>query len=154
MAKVVIADTGNPGLDGEHELDVSYFTNRELHLLKREANVRAGEVKDALLAGDNDLAVVFAHIALQRSGKHGPIDVLWDLPAGNIRVDFSDQEEAAADPPAQSASGNGDELPPAEKPSSGESSERSSENPDSDPSSTGTPPSETPSRVQGYQSTT
>lgn len=42
MAKVLISGA-LPVLDGEYPLDASYFTNRELHLIKREANVRAGK---------------------------------------------------------------------------------------------------------------
>jgi hypothetical protein len=93
MAKVVISE-GLPVIDGEYELDASYFTNRELHLIKREANVRAGEVTEALEARDNDVFVVLAYIALQRAGKGDiPIDALWDMEAGKITFDFSDEEQ-------------------------------------------------------------
>lgn len=124
MAKVVIA--GGLTVDGEYELDASYFTNRELHLIKKEASVRAGEVSDALEAGDNDLFVVLAYIALQRAGRGDmPIDVLWDMEAGKITFDFSEEEQEA------------DALPPESEPGSSESRNGPTESSSSDSSDDG-----------------
>ena len=47
------------------------FTNRELHLIKQIAGVRAGELFDAMEVGDNDLVVALAHIAVKRAGRTG-----------------------------------------------------------------------------------
>lgn len=112
MARVLIK--AGLAIDGEYELDASYFTNRELHLIKTEAKVRAGEVEDALQAGDNDLFVVLAYIALQRAGKGNmPIDFLWDAEAGKIKFDFTEDEQQGGDArppeikPESSETGNG-----------------------------------------------
>ena len=101
MAKILI-ESDNPNLNGSFEFDPSYFTNRELHTLKQEAKVRAGEIMDAFAAGDTDLLVVFAHIALRRAGRDIPIDALWDLEAGKITFDVG--EEAADVRPPENAS--------------------------------------------------
>ena len=101
MAKILI-ESDNSNLNGSFEFDPSYFTNRELHTLKQEAKVRAGEIMDAFAAGDTDLLVVFAHIALRRAGRDIPIDALWDLEAGKITFDVG--EEAADVRPPENAS--------------------------------------------------
>ena len=100
MAKILI-ESDNPNLNGSFEFDPSYFTNRELHTLKQEAKVRAGEIMDAFAAGDTDLLVVFAYIALRRAGRDIPIDALWDLEAGKITFDVG--EEAVDVRPPESA---------------------------------------------------
>lgn len=50
---------------------------------------------------------MLAYIALQRAGKGDlPIDLLWDLEAGKITLDFSDEEqEADASPPESAPAG-------------------------------------------------
>lgn len=114
MAKIIIKECGRL-LDGEYDLDVGTFTNRELHTIKKVAGVRVGEFEDAMLALDNDLVLAFALIALRRSGKTVSDEMLWDFNAGAITLDLSDEEEPveddalppAAEPPAQpNASGN------------------------------------------------
>lgn len=95
MAKIRIR---GGGFDEELYLDAGSFTNRELHLIKKETGVRAGELEEAFQAGDSDLLVALAYIALQRAGRDVPIDVLWELEAGAIDPDLS-EEEADADPP-------------------------------------------------------
>jgi hypothetical protein len=75
------------------------FTNRELHILKQVAGVRAGELFDALSVGDNDVIVALAHIAVLRSPQNRPtLDELWDLPAGEIAIDMPDEADAEAGP--------------------------------------------------------
>ena len=98
MPKIVI--TGVPGLNGEYPFDL-VFTHRDFRTIKQVANVRANEVMDAINAGDLDMIVALAEIALQRNGKSHTIEDLWDSEAGNIQLDVTD-EEAAADPPPQS----------------------------------------------------
>lgn len=47
---------------------------------------------------------MLAYIALQRAGKGDlPIDLLWDLEAGKITLDFSDEEQEADASPPESA---------------------------------------------------
>lgn len=89
-----------PAVDGDYQLDESYFTNRELHLIKRETGVRAGELEEAFEAKDNDLLVVLAEVALARNGKTVPLDVLWDAKGGQITIEAV-QQEADTDPPGE-----------------------------------------------------
>lgn len=63
------------------------FTNRELHIIKQVSGVRAGELFDAMEAGDMDLLVALAHIGVRRSGAGSPtLDDLWDMEAGAITI--------------------------------------------------------------------
>ena len=101
MAKVTLADV-DVGLDGEYDFDPTYFTNRELHIIKRETGLRAGELADAVANGDNDLVIIFAYICLLRHGKQLPnADLLWDAKTGGILL-VMDDEDADADPPPDS----------------------------------------------------
>lgn len=101
--KVVIS--GILGIEGSWDLDVGNqpLTNGELHTIKKISGIRAGEIEEAFSAGDNDLMVSLASIALTRAGKPVPIHVLWDAPAGSSIV-FTDDDpepagEGAADEP-------------------------------------------------------
>lgn len=144
MGKLIIE--GIPGADGTYDADLTYFTNRELHEIKKQTGLRAGDLMDAFEAGDNDVVVAFALVALGRLGKAALADLLWDAPAGTgFRFDFTDEEEAAAkaaeDPPqvtptggVESVNGNGDASD-----SSGDSSRLLLALPESDPSPTGFP---------------
>ena len=97
MPKIVITDI--PGLDGEYDLDMS-FTHRDFHTIKKVAGVRANEVTEALEAGDVDIIVAMAEIALRRAGKVHALDQLWDSTAGGIVLNVEDLEEAPeANPP-------------------------------------------------------
>jgi hypothetical protein len=97
---------GVPQLDGEYELDISRFTNWELHLIKQETQtdgrpgVRANEIEEAFAAGDNDLLVAIALIILQRAGR-GELrqnkSLLWGADAGAITFDLTEEEKAEAD---------------------------------------------------------
>jgi hypothetical protein len=129
-----------PGLEGEYEADLTYFTNRELHEVKKQTGLRAGEFEEAFAKGDNDVMVAFASIILERAGKPGAAELLWDARAGSITFDFTEDEQAAdEDPPqatppgaAESESGTVDGNG-----SSGEASRLSSDRPASDLSPTG-----------------
>lgn len=124
MAKVKI-EHANPRIAGEHELDLGYFTNRELHLIKKETGVRAGELVDAFQAGDNDLLIVLAFVALQRNGRLDvPIDALWEMEAGTITLDLSDEEEDASPPESAPVASESDGGP---TPSSSETSSSAGE---------------------------
>lgn len=142
--KVII--NGILGLDGEWEIDGD-FTNRDLNDIKKISGVRAGELQEATEAGDNDLVVAIAWIALRRNGKTGPgvLDALWDAPAGaRITVDFTTPEgkEDDAGPPEQTPSGSPNEPGDASK-SSGETSSDAGDHPEKTPPATGHPGSET-----------
>lgn len=74
---------------GEKKYDLNPpFTNRELHVIKTVAGVRAGEIFEALNAGDSDVLVALAHVAVIRNGTARPsLEELWDMEAGSISID-------------------------------------------------------------------
>lgn len=127
--------SGIPGHDGDYQIDASFFTNRELHKIKQLSGVRAGELQEALNAGDSDVIVAVAVIAMQRNGKAVNEDAIWDAPAGGIAFVGGD----AADPPAPAPS----KLPAEDSALSGPPSNSSSAPPESDPSPTGSRHSDT-----------
>lgn len=90
------------------------FTNRELHTIKKVAGVRAGEMQAAMEAGDNDLTIAMALIAVQRTGAARPtLDELWDLPVDAISVDAGEEDPTPAGEPGtpQTANGNPETTP-------------------------------------------
>ena len=100
---------GVPSLYGDYDLDLSSFTNRELHIIKQEADVRAGEIEEAFSAGDNDLLVAITLIVLRRAGKGEPAqlrDLVWDADAGAVTFDLTEDEKV----------GDGEAVPPASEP--------------------------------------
>jgi hypothetical protein len=137
--KIVIS--GIKGYDGEYEFDASYFTNRELHRIKQMSGVRAGEILAAFAAGDNDLVVAVAAIALERNGKAVHEAALWDAKVGSIEVQLgaADEEEDAL-PPAPAPEDSGSES--AKPASSGLTSNDGSETPANGQSRTGIQASE------------
>lgn len=122
MAKLKI--DGLPGLDGEYEFDDSRFTMRDFHTIKRLSGIRAGELMDAYLAGDTDLRLALAVIALERNGRVGLEDQLWNAELGAIRLELGDGD---------------DEVPPADRAVGGKTSSGGSSTPVSDHQ--GSPPS-------------
>ena len=100
---------GLPPFDGDYPIDLNHFTNKELHTIKQLSGVRAGELEEALDAGDNDLILAFAVIALERSGRSMPkqaVDVLWNADFGKFTLVIPDDEDADASPPSQTPSAN------------------------------------------------
>jgi hypothetical protein len=108
--KIIIS--GIPGADGEYPIE-GMLTNRELHEVKRETGLRAGEVGSATVAGDNDVVMAFAMIALRRAGKPELMELVWDAPVGDeskpedpfVLLDTSDDE-------AEAKKAEDDALPP------------------------------------------
>ena len=103
------------------------FTNRELHTIKRIAGVRSAEIQQAYEAGDNDLLICLALIAVQRAGAARPtLDELWDMPVGAISVVVPDEDPTpaavAATPPSGDAGSQGMTLPQGGVPSTASSS--------------------------------
>lgn len=139
----------HPSIDGEYPLDLSAFTNRDYHDIKRIAKVRAREIIDAFENGDTDLVVAFAVIALRRAGKPAVEDALWDAPVGRITLEVGDTEEVEERPPTLAPSNgtpsahDGGYALSERKPSSGDDSSNGTDAPESDPSPTGTPASDT-----------
>jgi hypothetical protein len=89
--------------DGEYEFDVSYFTMRELNIIKRTSGVRAGELEEALAASDSDLVVALAVIALERAGVKGAEDALWNAQAGQITLELDDEGDDVGPPDVPAA---------------------------------------------------
>lgn len=133
MAKVIIEGSGNPLLDGEYPIDETPLTNREWHTIKQVSGVRPREFEDAIEQADNDLVVALAAIAVRRAGKNIPVDMLWDMEGGLIRLDLRGDEEEEL-PPAEPPSSNGGAASDGEQPPQpGTSSSSASENPVSTP---------------------
>jgi hypothetical protein len=101
----VVMEGVNSQLDGEYPM-VFDFTNRDLRTIKQMSGVRALEIEDALQAGDNDVLVAMTAIALHRAGKQFVDDVLWDAPAGSLRLVETVEEDAR--PPDQLKPGSSD----------------------------------------------
>lgn len=141
MAKLIISEIS--GINGEYDADVSYFTNRELHEIKKSTGLRAGEFGEAFDEGDNDILVAFAVVMLKRAGVQGAETAIWDAKSGNISFDFTEDEAAAEaalplDRPQSSESPTAEETS-ADSNNSGDSSPTSSDPPESDPNPTGEP---------------
>jgi hypothetical protein len=77
-----------------------------LHRIKKMTGLRAGEFMEAFQAGDNDMVVALAVVVMEREGKEGAEDLLWDAPAGSVTLEDDEDEgvvavEDDALPPAQ-----------------------------------------------------
>lgn len=94
--------------DGEYELDMTWFTNDELHQIKKLTGLRPAEYVQAIEQLDNDLVVAFGLVALGRAGLTVPASVLWQARVGAIQLDLSDLEEQAQE--------EGEDLPPESAP--------------------------------------
>lgn len=127
--KIVI--TGIPPYDGAYPFEGG-FNYGELHTIKRIAGVRAGQLFDALEAGDSDVIVAAAIIALERAGKTVDENDFWKADSGSIQL-VPDSQEVPTTPP-QGGEQTG---------SSGDATTPSSESQETDPSPTGSPPSDT-----------
>lgn len=129
---------GVPPYNGDHEIDLNYMTNRELHTVKKISGILPGDIEEAGRKGDTDLIVAIAVIALRRKGLVVDEDTLWDAQVGKI---LFVNDEADALPPPQPTSGTG-EKPTEPNASSGASGKSDGGSPqENDPSSTGTQPS-------------
>lgn len=128
MAKITIS--GVAPFDGDYDLDdARAFNGHELHLIKKVAGVRLGEIGEALKAGDYDLIVAVTAIAVWRAGKVTKdnvtdlVDVLLDADTGQI--EFRGETEEEADSPPEVAPRNEPDSLGADNESSGHSFEGS-----------------------------
>jgi hypothetical protein len=101
--------TDVPGFDGTYEWDPErQFNGHELHIVKKVAGVRLGEIEEALTAGDYDVIVAITAIMMCRSGRvtraQVPelVDVLLEAEGGKITIEEVD--EVADDLPPSVAS--------------------------------------------------
>lgn len=110
MAKGIVTIEGVPQFDGVYELDYDgqSFSMWDLHMIKKIAGVRAAEFKEATDAGDTDVTVALAVIALRRAGKFEKnralevADLLMESEAGKIR--YHEEDDAEVPPPEASPS--------------------------------------------------
>ena len=100
---------GVPPWDGDYDFDPS-FKNRELNRIKNITGIRGGEIAEALAAGDTDLMVALAVLALERQGKSVDPDDFWNAEVGAITYIGEDD----AGPPADSSQSESDSETSAE----------------------------------------
>lgn len=145
-----ISIEGIPPYSGDYPIDFD-FSNRELHTIKQISGVRAGEIVEAGLKGDNDLVIALTMIALRRTGQVVNEDLIWDAKAGKIT--FVADEADAVPPPQQSSDDS--EKPSEPTGSSGTSGRNGGDShPESDPSSIGIPDSATGATSESMTSAT
>jgi hypothetical protein len=94
-----------PALDGDYDLDISKFNGHELRIIKDVANVRANELRAAAEAGDYDLVISFAMIALRRKGIPVVADTLLEADVGAITIDYTPVEVEERPPASASPTG-------------------------------------------------
>lgn len=123
MAQIVVTGV-SPAVDGSYDLPtLEALTHGDLRLIKRESGVRAGEIEEAFAAGDSDLLVALTLVALKRSGKEIPAELLWESELGAIDVRVGDEDVPPAQTPDSDASESG--QPESSGPSSSEPGEPS-----------------------------
>lgn len=106
------------------------LTFREYGLIKRWVGLRAGELEEALQAGDTDPIVAFIVLGMRRAGHKVEPDFILDMDPKLIQVEIDDDEEPA-DPPVAGAAEN--------SPTSGTATPESGGTPDSSSSSASAP---------------
>ncbi len=114
MSKLVVA--GVPGLDGEYELVLPPYKQREWHQIKLRTGLRPMEIEDAWRAGDPDVMTALAWVAITRAGQNGTF--VWDVLGEHdvfdvLTFDFGDEpeeEDAVPPEPALPSGLSGSEL--------------------------------------------
>jgi len=95
LPKLTIRDTG-PLLDGDYELAMPPYTQKEWHQIKSRTGLRPLDLEDAWQSGDPDVMAAFAWVSATRAGKEpnmawnalGELDVFTSL-----TFDFGEEEE-------------------------------------------------------------
>ena len=104
--RVKLVINGVPPWDGEYEFEsFADGTNREYNRIKDICGVRAGELIEALSAGDTGAWVAFTVMIPARHGKDVPPDTLWDAPENAINFDAGTGDDAG--PPTVQESNSG-----------------------------------------------
>lgn len=98
MDKIKVS--GVPPWDGDYDFDGN-LKNRELHRIKKITGIRAGELVDALAAGDTDVLVALAVVVLERNDKHVDPEDLWNAEVGSII--YEAEEDEPSSPPDESS---------------------------------------------------
>ncbi len=133
-------------LDGEYPLDLN-FTHRDFREIKQISGMRANEVQGALEAGDLDVVVAIAAIAMRKNNKRYELDDLWDTGAGAISLEMDEEEEEVplTMPPPSSKNDGGESNDSSRTPSGLSSSTSTGPSPETSPQ----PDSGTPQQVSG-----
>jgi len=75
----------------------SSYTYREMGRIKTITGLRAGEIEQALIAGDAEIIVAIAVVAAERAGDSIDISKIEDLEFGAISVEEEPDPTKAAD---------------------------------------------------------
>ena len=90
--KITIPESMRP-YDGEYELEAFSLTLREKRRMKEVSGLAGIEVTNALLLGDQDAALGFGVVAIERKfGRAADVNLLLDAEGGTIILDFSPAE--------------------------------------------------------------
>jgi hypothetical protein len=92
-------------IDGQEFPFPEDFTFREMNLIKRLTELRAGQIYDELAKGDSDVIFAFAVIAQKRANPLVDEDSLFDQPIESVELilEPSDEPEDEALPPGEGA---------------------------------------------------
>jgi len=85
-----------PEGERRYQLPTSY-TYREMGRIKTLTGLRAGEIEQALIAGDSEIIVAIAVVAAERAGDTIDIGKIEDLEFGAITVEEEPDPTQAAD---------------------------------------------------------
>ncbi len=136
MLKITLK--GIPGYDGVYEFRMEDVLHKDLHTIKQLTGVRAGELNEALAAGDHDLIVAFTQIALERAGKPIHPELLWEAKLGSIEVEDVPEDDEENPTPVQPTGPKPDDgRSGAQQPSGAPTSSVSDIRPVNDPDATG-----------------
>ena len=102
MASVTI--DGVDPYNGTYPLDLA-FSFRDFREIKKISGIRAAEVMEAIEAGDLDIVIALASIALRRAGVTHDPEVLFDAQVGSIEIDFDEEEAEVVEDPQTSVDG-------------------------------------------------
>lgn len=100
--KITLTLEGVHPYDGDYDVDLEQFTNRDFHDIKRLTGCTPPELADALERGDTDFVVALSVIALRKSGRFAKIneDTLWDAVSSRFDINPVEVEKSGdADPP-------------------------------------------------------
>lgn len=86
--------------DVDYPLDIAEFTGRECGVIKSVGHVKGvNEIPDALDAGDLEVIVALAVVAMRRAGVRVNPETLLDGKAGTIKIGLAETEEEGGDRP-------------------------------------------------------
>lgn len=91
--------------DGEYDLDSFTLSLREKRRMKEVSGLAGLELVEGLMKGDEDAALAYAVVAIERSsGRRVDVNLLLDAQGARIRLDFTPNDDEDADPLATETS--------------------------------------------------